>query len=178
MNWLLKALCASMLIAGVASAADFTEEDTRTWEEIQADYLFELIGLNVDNLDFASTSSTAAGELVCLLQEGYRIDSGNLLKLIELLDSAIARKNAAHVLMQAIDYRCELTPQHMVMLIKKLDHASATGQAKDIILHALDAGVPFGPVERYVLAQMSTMATARNNVEKIRKALHQRAAAR
>ncbi len=53
-------------------------------------------------------------------------------------------------------------------------YADASNNATTIILKAIEHGVKFGLKERVKLAEVSKVANARSNVEKIRKALHER----
>lgn len=142
--------------------------------EIEDNDIFNLIQANIDNLKNVSAAKDATNELIFLVQEGYKIDSYNMSKLIETLTWMPASTYAANVLVKAIQYNSQITLEHMTKLIKTLDHVSATDNATTVILKAIEQGVPFGLKERCLLAEMSTMISAKKNVERIRAALHLR----
>lgn len=145
--------------------------------EIEDQDVFYLIQENVANLKNCGASNAAADELINLIEEGYRIDSFNMAKLIETLVHADASNNAAKVIIKAIEHDNAITSDHMISLINTLSHANASGNATKVILQAIEHGVAFGPKERRLLAEMSNIVNAKKNVAKIRKALHERAKA-
>lgn len=142
---------------------------------VEDEDVFYLIQKNIDNLKNAGTSDDPANELINLMEEGYKIDPVNMIKLIETLQWANASNNAKEVIIMAIEYHSPITTEHMIDLIQTLAHANASDNAAAIVLKAIEYGVPFGPKERLMLAEVSEAANARSNVERIRQALHERA---
>lgn len=78
------------------------------------------------------------------------------------------------MIIKAIEHDSTITTDHMCSLIQTLTLANPSNNATKIILTAIDKGIKFGPKERTLLAEVSQVANARKNVEKIRKALHKR----
>lgn len=143
-------------------------------EDIEDEDAFELIQELVNELEYASLTDTAADELMNLIEEGYRIDSGSMHSLIDALQKAIALSNAKKVIIKAIEYKSPLNTDHIVSLIQTLTYANPTNSATEILLKAIECNVPFRMKARLELAQASKCANARSNVKKIRKALHKR----
>lgn len=144
-------------------------------ENIEDEEIFHLIQENIKNLKDRGASDTAANELINLIEEGYTIDPFNISKLIETLTYRDASNNATKVMIKAIEYDSSITSDHLFNLIQTLGYADASNNATDVILSAIKQGVKFGPKERRHLAEMSKIVNAKKNVEKIRKALHERA---
>ncbi len=146
-------------------------------DEIEDQDVFNLIQENVNNLKIAGVSDYAKLELLNLIEEGFKIDRFNMAKLIEVLQIANACDNATEVLIKAIEYQSVITRDHMMSLLDTLLIANPANNATKVIIKAIEEGVEFGPKERLRLAEISRTANARENVEKIRKALHERALA-
>lgn len=145
--------------------------------EIEDQDVFYLIQENVANLKICGASNAAADELIHLIEEGYKIDSFNMAKLVETLVHADASNNATKVIIKAIEHDNHITSDHLTSLINTLAHANASNNATKVLLQAIEHGIAFGPKERRLLAEMSKIVNAKKNVEKIRKALHERAKA-
>lgn len=143
-------------------------------ERIEDETIFLLIQQNIEDLQNAGLLDYAAKELIFLIEEGHKIDSYNMSKLIETIDYANPRKKATEIIIKAIEFDSEITPTHLAALIKLLTHANPTDDATKILIYAIERGIPFGAKERLLLAEASKVANARSNVEKIRKALHER----
>jgi len=144
------------------------------FEEIQNEDAFYLIQENVNNLQNADATNDSTRELLNLIDEGYIIDPFNMSKLIETLTHANATNNATKIIIHAIQHNSPLTPDHLSCLLNTLAHANASNNATAIILKSIELGIKFGPKERRLLAEISRIANAKKNVEKVRKALHER----
>jgi hypothetical protein len=177
-------LCAVLLLAHSLSANnDFTPSDGLTlhplivaMEEMADPYIFSLIQLNVDNLKNRDASNESASELMNLIEEGYKIDPLNMSKLIETLTHRDASDNAMLVIIKSIEHDSTITTDHMSFLIQTLGQVNASDNATAVILSAIAHGVDFGPKERFLLTAMNKMVNAKQSVESIRKALHERQA--
>lgn len=144
-------------------------------EEVENEDVFNLIQENVKDLKNRDASDTAANELINLIHEGYKIDSFNMSKLIETLIHKDASNNAATVIIEAIEHNSPISSDHLSSLIKTLAYADASNNAAAVLFKAIEHGIEFGPKERLHLAEASKVVNAKKNVEKIRKALHERA---
>lgn len=142
--------------------------------EVEDEGVFQLIQENVNNLQDCTARENATIELLHLIQEGYKIDSYNMAKLINTLTYVDASQSAKRVIIKAIEYQSLITVDHITALIKTLGNVSAAENATEILLKAIQCGISFGLKERTLLAEMSKQVSAKKNVEKIRKALRER----
>ncbi len=155
----------------------FISSTTAYIQPIEFDnYQHLLISRNIENMHYIQTVSHSAEELISLMEEGYPIDSSHLCELIKLLDQANACSYATEVIIAAIESGARLDSEHLSSLLDALTRVNPSDSATTIILTAIDNGARFEPQERMLLAEVSQVAGARSNVEKIRKALRQRKA--
>lgn len=178
-NWFLYTLLLFTSSFAASNALTFSDEFyeyhlTVAVDEIEDEDIFNLIQENVNNLKDRGASDDSANELINLIEEGYRVDSFNMSKLIETLTYKDASNNATRVLIKAIEHNSSITSDHISCLIQTVAHADASNNATAVILQAIDHGIKFGPKERFHLAEVSKVVNAKKNVEKIRKALHEK----
>jgi hypothetical protein len=130
-----------------------------------------LIGL----VDHANPCNNATKVILKAMVCKSPITADHISSLIVLLDHANPRNNVTKILLQAITFKIPLNEKHVAALIAFLGNANPSDSATTILLKAIECGISFGPKERFLLAEASKIANARNNVEKIRKALHDKA---
>lgn len=125
-------------------------------------------------LDHANPQNNATKVILKAIEHRTPINADHLNSLITLLDHANPSDCAAKILMKAIEYNAPIHSNHLGLLIKLLTHANPSNNATFVLLKAIECRVKFGPKERVLLADASRTANALNNVERIRKALHER----
>lgn len=168
-------LFTNFLAANNASISDkFIDYPLISVNEIEDEDIFNLIQENINNLKNRDASNDSANELINLIKEGYTIDPFNMSKLIATLTYRDASNNATMVIIKAIEYKSPITPDHLTCLIRTVAHADASNNATAVILKAIEQGITFTLKDRLLLAEISKVMNAKKNVEKIRKALHER----
>lgn len=130
---------------------------------VEDDYVFYLIQENIDNLDIANTSDSAAKELISLIEEGYMIDALNMAKLISLLDHANPKNNATKVILKAIENRTPINADHLSSLITLLDYANPSDCAAKILMKAIEYNAPINSNHLGALINLLTHANPSNN---------------
>lgn len=135
---------------------------------IDARNMTRLIGL----LDHANPCDNATTVILRAIEYRVPFTAEHITFLIMLLDHANPRGNVTKILTKAIVCKVSLNQKHLAALIALLARANPSDSATAVLLKAIECDVKFGPKERFFLAETSKMAGARTNVEKVRKALH------
>lgn len=143
---------------------------------IEEGYIIDALNMAklISLLDHANPKNNATKVILKAIEHRTPINADHLNSLITLLDHANPSDCAAKILMNAIEYNTPINSNHLGSLIKLLTHANPSNNATAVLLKAIECGVKFGPKERMLLAEASKTANALSNVEKIRKALHEK----
>jgi hypothetical protein len=128
----------------------------------------------IELLDHASPCNNATKVIFKAIECQSPITADHISSLILLLQHANPRSNVTKILVKMIQSNIPFNEKHLGNLITLLTFANPSNSATTILLTAIECKVKFGPKERFLLAEASKVANARSNVEKVRKALHDR----
>lgn len=142
---------------------------------IEEGYIIDALNMAklISLLDHANSKNHTTKVILKAIEYRTPINTDHLNSLIILLNHANPSDCAAKILIKAIEYNTPINSNHLSSLITLLAYANPSNNATAVLLKTIECGIKFGPKERMLLAKASKTANALNNVEKIRKALHE-----